>query len=71
MKVRAGVILADGDEIFENRAAALDAFARARPLGWALFATPGLISGGAFDDLDTGAADIAELDTAALAAKAG
>ena len=70
VKARAGVILADGDEIFESRAAALDAFARARPLGWALFATPGLIGGGAFDDLDTGAADIAELDTVALAAKA-
>ena len=70
MKARSGAILTDGDEIFDTRAAALDAFARARPLGWTLYATPGLITGGAFADLDSGAADIAELDVAALAAAA-
>ena len=70
VKARSGAILTDGDEIFDTRAAALDAFARARPLGWTLHATPGLITGGAFSELDTGAADIAELDIAALAAAA-
>jgi len=45
VKVRDGAILADGDEVFEDRAQALEAFERARPLGWALFATPGLVDG--------------------------
>ena len=70
VKARNGAILTDGDEVFDTRAAALDAFARARPLGWTLYATPGLITAGAFADLDSGAADIAELDIAALAAAA-
>ena len=43
VKVRDGQVLADGDEVFEDRAAALEAFERARPLGWALYATPGLV----------------------------
>ena len=46
VKVRDGQVLADGDEVFEDRAAALEAFERARPLGWALYATPGLAGEG-------------------------
>ena len=46
VKVRDGQVLADGDEVFEDRAAALEAFERARPLGWALYATPGLVGEG-------------------------
>ncbi|MDE0407597.1 MAG: hypothetical protein OXN81_07015, partial [Alphaproteobacteria bacterium] len=42
VKVRGGTVLADGDEVFEDRASAVAAFERARPLGWSLFATPGL-----------------------------
>ena len=42
VKARDGAILADGDEVFEDRAEALEAFERARPLGWKPFATPGL-----------------------------
>ena len=45
VKVRDGQVLADGDEVFADRAAALEAFERARPLGWALYATPGLVEG--------------------------
>ena len=46
IKVRDGAVLADGDEIFTNREAAIDAFASARAVGWKLYAAPGLISGG-------------------------
>ncbi len=42
VKARGGAVLADGDEVFEDRQAAVAAFERARGLGWALFATPGL-----------------------------
>ena len=66
VKARGGSVLADGDEVFEDRAAALAAFARARPLGWSLFATPGLHDelGGAGTDPRAG--DVAALDPAAL-----
>ena len=67
VKARDGAVLADGDELFESRAAALAAFERSRGLGWTLHATPGLMAG-----LDGSA--IAALDPAALdeaAAKAG
>ena len=52
VKVRDGQVLADGDEVFEDRAAALEAFERARPLGWALYATPGLIEEGLAGEID-------------------
>ena len=55
VKARDGAILADGDEEFADRAAALEAFARSRDVGWALHATPGLVEG-----------EVAELDPAAL-----
>ena len=55
VKARDGAILADGDEVFADRAAALEAFARSRDVGWALHATPGLIEG-----------EVAKLDPAAL-----
>ena len=45
VKVREGAILADGDEVFEDRAAAVEAFERARGLGWSLHATPGSVEG--------------------------
>ena len=45
VKARDGAILADGDEVFADRAAALEAFARSRDVGWALHATPGLVEG--------------------------
>ena len=64
-----GTVLADGDEVFEDRAAALAAFERARPLGWSLFATPGL-----HDELSGAGREVAALDPAALneaAAEAG
>ena len=41
VKARGGTVLADGDEAFEDRAAAIAAFERARPLGWSPFAMPG------------------------------
>ena len=58
VKARDGTVLADGDEVFDDRAAALAAFERARGLGWTLHATPGLL-----DDLK---GDPAPLDPAAL-----
>ncbi len=58
VKARDGTVLADGDEVFDDRGAALAAFERARGLGWTLHATPGLL-----DDLD---GDAAPLDPAAL-----
>ena len=66
VKARGGTVLADGDEIFEDRAAALAAFERARPLGWSLFATPGLHGelGGAGADPRPG--EVTALDPAAL-----
>lgn len=45
VKARDGAILADGDEVFPERAPALVAFERARDVGWTLHATPGLIEG--------------------------
>ena len=45
VKVREGAILADGDEVFDGRAAAVEAFERARGLGWSLHATPGSVEG--------------------------
>ena len=66
VKARGGTLLADGDEVFEDRAAAVAAFERARPLGWALFAAPGLHDelGGA--GADPRAGEVAALDPAAL-----
>ena len=76
VKARGGTVLADGDEAFEDRAAAVAAFERARPLGWSLFATPGLRDelGGAGPEPragdtragDTRAGEVAALDPAAL-----
>ena len=66
VKARGGAVLADGDEVFEDRAAAVAVFERARPLGWSLFATPGLRDelGGAGTDPRAG--EVAALDQAAL-----
>ncbi|MDE0381559.1 MAG: hypothetical protein OXI20_20195, partial [Rhodospirillales bacterium] len=66
VKARGGAVLADGDEVFEDRAAAVAAFERARPLGWSLFASPGLQDelGGAGTDPRAG--EVAVLDPAAL-----
>ena len=61
IKVRDGAVLADGDEVFTNRDAAVEAFTRARALGWDLYATPGLFAGGADRD-------VTELDVSLLAA---
>ena len=61
IKVRDGAVLADGDEAFTNRDAALEAFGRARALGWDLYATPGLLAGGADRE-------VTELDVSSLAA---
>ena len=52
VKVREGNILADGDEVFEDRATALQAFEKARGLGWSLYASRGLVQGPVVD-LDT------------------
>ena len=60
-KVRDGAVLADGDEVFSNRDAAVEAFERARTLGWDLYATPGLLAGGADRE-------VTELDVSSLAA---
>ena len=60
IKVRDGAVLADGDEVFTNRDAALEAFGRARALGWDLYATPGLLAGGADRE-------VTELDVSTLA----
>jgi len=59
VKARDGAVLADGDEAFDDRAAAVAAFERARTLGWALFATPGLLE-------ELGGSGIAPIDPAAL-----
>lgn len=47
IKVRDGAVLADGDEVFTKRDTAIEAFGRARTLGWELYATPGLLDAGA------------------------
>ena len=60
IKVRDGAVLADGDEVFTNRDAAVEAFTRARALGWDLYATPGLLAGGADRE-------VTELDVSSLA----
>ena len=60
-KVRDGAVLADGDEVFTGRDAAVEAFNRARALGWDLYATPGLLAGGADREVN-------ELDVSSLAA---
>ena len=59
--MRDGAVLADGDEVFSNRDAAVEAFERARTLGWDLYATPGLLAGGADRE-------VTELDVSNLAA---
>ena len=56
VKARDGAILADGDEVFPDRASALEAFERSRDVGWALHATPGLVEG-----------EVAGIDPSALA----
>ena len=61
IKVRDGAVLADGDEVFTGRDAAVEAFERARALGWDLYATPGLLSDGADRD-------VTDLDVSNLAA---
>ena len=61
VKARGGTVLADGDEVFEDRASALAAFERARPLGWSLIATPGLQ-----DEVGGAGREVAALDPAAL-----
>ena len=61
IKVRDGAVLADGDEVFTGRDAAVEAFNRARALGWDLYATRGLLSGGA-------GRDVTDLDVSRLAA---
>ena len=51
VRSRNGLILADGDETFDAREAAIAAFERARQAGgWGLHATPGLVEGAV--DLD-------------------
>ncbi|MCY4405547.1 MAG: hypothetical protein OXC15_04220 [Rhodospirillaceae bacterium] len=71
VKARDGAFLADGDEVFSKRASAVDAFERSRgasgsspgpgssPVGWALYATPGLA--------DRGGGEVTEIDPASLA----
>ena len=61
IKVRDCAVLADGDEVFTGRDAAVEAFERARALGWDLYATPGLLAGGADRD-------VTDLDVSNLAA---
>ena len=61
IKVRDGAVLADGDEVFTGRDAAVEAFNRARALGSDLYATPGLLAGGADRE-------VTELDVSSLAA---
>ena len=56
VKARDGAMLADGDEVFPDRASALEAFARARDVGWTLHVTPGLVEG-----------EVAGIDPSALA----
>ena len=61
VKARDGAVLADGDEAFADRAAALAAFERARALGWSLHATAELAG-----VLDPAGSEVAALDGAAL-----
>ena len=68
VKARGGAVLADGDEVFDDRAAALAAFERARELGWALFATPGLAAELSRPGSEVAALDVAGLDAAAAEA---
>ena len=70
VKARGGAVLADGDEAFGDRAAALAAFERARDLGWTLFATPGLAAELAGSGSEVAALDVAALDAAAAGAGA-
>ncbi|MYE59958.1 MAG: hypothetical protein F4X35_10495 [Alphaproteobacteria bacterium] len=64
IKVRDGAVLADGDEIFTKRDTAIEAFGRARALGWELYATPGLLDAGANHN-------VRELDVSGLPAGPG
>ena len=56
VKARDGSILADGDEVFADKAPALEAFERVRDSGWALHATAGHVDG-----------EVNEIDPASLA----
>ena len=62
VKARDGAMLADGDEVFPDRAAALEAFERSRDVGWSLYATPGLVEGEV-----PGRSPVSEIDPSALA----
>ena len=55
VKARDGSILADGDEVFADKAPALKAFERVRDSGWSLHATAGLVDG-----------EVGEIDPASL-----
>ena len=61
VKARDGAVLANGEEIFSDCAAALKAFERSRSPGWAPHATPGLA-----DTVRSGDSGIAEVDADAL-----
>lgn len=61
VKAQDGAILTDGEDVFSDRAAALEAFERSRSPGWALHATPGLS-----DALRSGESEIVELGPDAL-----
>ena len=62
VKARDGAILADGDEVFPDRASAVEAFERSRDVGWALHATPGLVEGEV-----PGRSPVSEIDPSVLA----
>ena len=62
VKARDGAILADGDEVFADRVSAVEAFEGSRGVGWALYATPGLVEGEA-----PGRSPVAPIDPSTLA----
>ena len=62
VKARDGAILADGDEVFPDRASALEAFERSLGAPWALHAMAGLIEAEV-----PGGSPVAEIDPGALA----
>ena len=74
VKARDGAILADGDEVFPDRASALEAFERSLGAPWALHATAGLIDGddpgrspGPGSSPVPGRSPVTEIDPGALA----
>ena len=71
VRVRDGSILADGDEVFDDREAAVAAFERARKAGgWAPYATPGLAEGAVDLDPPAPAAKLSAAPRARLPAAA-